>query len=246
MRVNLSAVTPQVDVIPDGFDWANVIIAGISAVFGLGGFVAAIVAIVLARRAQRTADEAVTGERRRVFELEILRDLVTALDEGGVASEVYDRPLYLHRFGHRLSLLSARLPFWDQIMRLKDTGQVAQVVGVGDQYRVLMGAVSARKQDEEDVEKRLVAAWTRAGAPETSSDEQRAAAFEQVEKLQREKEKIWDDQKTLDAKLRQVKGRGSQTLHTKLAYDIQQRILSNVEARRPHRTLFQRWWYGVR
>jgi hypothetical protein len=46
-------------------------------------------------------------------------------------------------------------------------------------------------------------------------------------------------------KLDEIKADAAQELHTKLAYDVQQLVWKNVEARRPRRTLYQRWWYGV-
>ncbi|MFF5079234.1 hypothetical protein ACFY36_19420 [Actinoplanes sp. NPDC000266] len=95
---------PEVDVVTDGFDWWN-------AIFGAGGTVAAFVAIVLARRAQKTADYAVTEERRRAFELEILRELMKDLDETSIAPDAFREPRKLKRYRLRLELLSTPLEF---------------------------------------------------------------------------------------------------------------------------------------
>ncbi|WP_143235040.1 hypothetical protein [Paractinoplanes atraurantiacus] len=117
----LLAVVPQVDVVPDGFDWWN----GLS---GTGGFVAAIVAIVIAVRAQRTADQAVTTERRRVFELELLRELAKDLDNG-LAERALKEPAVLRGYEFRLNLLSARLQSWDQLAAAGDFAEVMAAVG---------------------------------------------------------------------------------------------------------------------
>jgi hypothetical protein len=72
--VSVLLSVPEVDVRPDGFDWWN-------AVVGTAGILIAITAIIIAIRADRRADKVLTEERRRVFELEVLRDLA-----GSVAS----------------------------------------------------------------------------------------------------------------------------------------------------------------
>jgi hypothetical protein len=120
--VNLAAVQ-QVDVIKDFWDW-------VALFAGLGGTVAAVVAIVLARRAQKTATSAVTAERRRVFELEILRDLMRDLDEGKLVGRVFERPTELRKYQHRLALLSSKLPFWMQMMDITSTRAVIDALSM--------------------------------------------------------------------------------------------------------------------
>jgi hypothetical protein len=112
---------PVVDVQPDGFDWWN-------AVVGTAGIVIAIVAIVIAIRTDRRADKVLTEERRRVFELEILRELARDLD-GGLAEKVFENPRTLETYELRLALLSSRLRYWDQVTGLANFGEVAAGVG---------------------------------------------------------------------------------------------------------------------
>jgi hypothetical protein len=147
-RVLLIAI-PQVDVVPDGFDWWN----GLA---GTGGFVAALVAIVIAVRAQKAADQGVTEERRRVFELEILRDLMRDLDETKIASEAFRVPRKLAQYELRLGLLSTELELWKLTPGL-GRAELATAIGMGDEYREAMTA-----SDEANAEAReLNRLWNR-------------------------------------------------------------------------------------
>jgi hypothetical protein len=134
---------PQVDVVKDWLDYTNL-------VFGLGGFAAAIVAIILARHAQRSADTAITEERRRVFELDILRALMKDLDEG-LVGEVFTNPQALGRYRGRLSLLSSPLPFWERLMVQIDFYGVMQLIGLGAEFSTAEG-----ERDKGMAEERLL------------------------------------------------------------------------------------------
>ncbi|MFI6079294.1 hypothetical protein ACIA5C_48120 [Actinoplanes sp. NPDC051343] len=106
-------------------DWFDIL----SLIAGFGGLAAALVALKQARRAQHTANHAITDERRRQFELEILRDLAKDLD-AGLAKEVWSRPTLLIDYAIRLDLLSTRLQFWGKIAVLKDYHEVSAAVGM--------------------------------------------------------------------------------------------------------------------
>jgi hypothetical protein len=120
-----AAAPITVDVVRDAWDW--VMIAG-----GVASLVTGLVALWLAYRSHQKAEEALkhaadsearaieraAWERRALFDLEILRDLLEALDipdPTGVWGYVAGRPAHDMplRFGSRLALLPADdLPFW--------------------------------------------------------------------------------------------------------------------------------------
>jgi hypothetical protein len=104
-RVPLHAEIPKVDVFPDGFDWSNLFI-------GLGGLAAAIVAIVIAVAAQAS----IARERRRQFELEILRDILIEVEEGDLMEDVEFNPGKLRRYRRRLSLIENPPSYWTTVM----------------------------------------------------------------------------------------------------------------------------------
>ena len=222
---------PKVDVIPDGFDWFG-------AAMGLGGFVAAVVAIALARRAQRTADEMVASERRRVFELDVLRELMRALDEEGLAGKSYDRPFHLRLFALRLGMLSARLPTWDRVLQFSETVEVADLVGVGDEYRELRRTIRDRTRDQEQQQARFSSLGFGRLKEGLMLDADKNALFKkQMDAMLRDQQAITFDLKFLENQLDRVRISAGQRLREKLAYDVQQLILSNVEARTHRRTI---------
>jgi hypothetical protein len=101
----LAAAVPQVDVVHDGFDRLTLI-------FGAAGVVAAIVAIVIAVRAQRS----IADERRRQFELEILRQILAEVEDGNLLDEIEFKPGKVHRFRRRLMLIENPPPYWVTVM----------------------------------------------------------------------------------------------------------------------------------
>jgi hypothetical protein len=121
------------DLVPDGWAQASF---GSGVFFGVASLFVGIAAVVLARKANkaavRAADEAekATGEatkaraavaleRRRTFDLEILRDLLERFDDRQIARQVTENPAELRQLQARLSLLHDEddLPFWKGAMR---------------------------------------------------------------------------------------------------------------------------------
>jgi hypothetical protein len=102
--------------VPDGFDWWN-------AVVGTAGILIAVIAIIIAIRSDRRADKVLTEERRRVFELEILRELAQTVD-GGLARDLLWSPGKLEEYRLRLKMLSTRLGYWDEVLGFTTASQV--------------------------------------------------------------------------------------------------------------------------
>jgi hypothetical protein len=245
---------PQVDVIPDGFDWANTFT-------GLGGFVAAVVAIILARRAQKTADSAITDERRRVFELEILRALMKDLDETNVVELVFAAPGELSRYKLRLELLSSTLPFWEEVMTLPDSAAVVAAVGLGPEYRTSVQAMeNARlwRAASWPVQQALEQALTdrpgvrgrASGNDMTQSyrrtlrdaglgDEDRDTWTKHHQDLEKQRQALMDTESTAREDIEAIRSAAKARLAEKLAYDVRQLVLSRVEARQHERLS---WW----
>ncbi|MEU7925076.1 hypothetical protein [Micromonospora sp. NPDC049107] len=105
----ISAAVQKVDVVHDWMDWVQLLVG-----------VLGVLALWLAYRAQREATRArqeIPAERRRQFELEILRGVLDDLDEKQVLHEVEFSPSRLQRYQHRLAPLpDSALPFWRQAM----------------------------------------------------------------------------------------------------------------------------------
>jgi hypothetical protein len=120
---------PEVDVIKDWLDYTNL-------AFGTLGVGATIAALIFAGRAQGDAKKArlsVSLERRRQFELEILRSFMEDLDEDGLHQVVVDKPGILRRYESRLRLLPEKdLPFWRQLVGLSWRDEVSALVGFKD------------------------------------------------------------------------------------------------------------------
>lgn len=102
-------------------DWAQVI-----------GAFAALAAIWFARRAQHEASrvrrEAI-DERGRLFELEILREILREVDDGLLFKIAAD-PRRLHRFRWRIDFLpKTELSFWRELMDMEWQDEVSARVG---------------------------------------------------------------------------------------------------------------------
>jgi hypothetical protein len=220
---------PQVDVIPDEFDW-------VSAITGIGGFAAAIVAIWLARRAQRTADSAIADERRRVFELEILRELMRDLGDADFVGSVLRDPRILARYSFVLNLLSSRLPTWDRVIGSPDMPAVIEAVGLGDEYRSATEARRRANQEREsswpafkELQERLV----------LDGDSSAAQPFYELE---RERNALLVAEQQAERSVDELLSAARVKLSERLVYDVNQAVLSRVEARRHNRLS---WWYRV-
>jgi hypothetical protein len=96
---------PEVDPITDGFDYTSLAINSIAVL-------AAVIAIVIAVRAQGS----IARERRRQFELEILRQILTDIEETDLLHEVEFKPGKLRRYQRRLLLLRDPPAFWMSTM----------------------------------------------------------------------------------------------------------------------------------
>jgi hypothetical protein len=134
MLLAVIAVDPQ----NDWVDYLNLVLAGV------GGFASAI-AIWIALRAERKADTAVTDERRRVFELEILRDLMKDVDQG-LAELVLSNLGYLQRYRFRLGLISAPMPFWQQVMDAQGYFGIMEALGFDD-FEAVDGRLTEAVED---------------------------------------------------------------------------------------------------
>ncbi|GIE28390.1 hypothetical protein Ait01nite_014350 [Actinoplanes italicus] len=195
------------------------------------GAFAAVVAIVIALRAQRAADQAVGKERERVFELEILRELVKEIDEAELTRVAFSSPRYLKRFQLRLNQLSTRLESWDQVMALSDREAVIDWTGHGDQIRALDEAKARHREDLDAAKQRYVESVT----PGMSRDEFISAAQSFVGPVfagRRSRASVEEESR--------------RTFHDRLIRDLDQAIKARVLAgQRPPLTRWQRWWYGV-
>lgn len=123
---------PQVDVVKDAADWIAFAVALLSAI----GTVVAIVYAVLAEREATKARAAVAIERRRQFELEVLREFLHDLESTEIAADVIDNPVLLAPYRHRLALLPAiDLPTWRALLGLQYRDDVSATLGFGERIQ---------------------------------------------------------------------------------------------------------------
>ncbi|GAA0587892.1 hypothetical protein GCM10010172_86110 [Paractinoplanes ferrugineus] len=79
------------------------------------------------------AQNAIGAERRRTFELEVLRELIMSFDDNAERwPKIADAPILLDlQFGGRLALLPPyELPQWRKIAKLANVEDVAEAVGI--------------------------------------------------------------------------------------------------------------------
>jgi hypothetical protein len=95
----------DVNVVHDWLDWVNLGVASV-------GILVAIVAIIIAIRAQRS----IADERRRQFELEILREILTEVEESDLLDDVEFKPGKLRRYQRRLMLIRNPPSYWVTVM----------------------------------------------------------------------------------------------------------------------------------
>ncbi|MGK5677575.1 hypothetical protein [Actinoplanes sp. URMC 104] len=136
-----AAAVPKVDVITDRFDWWN---AGV----GTAGVLIAIAAITIAIRADKKADRILAEERRRVFELEVLRELAKEVDEGKLDTAA-EHPSLIGEYRLRLRLLSNPPQFWIDCLD-KDTVAMMDLLG-RPEYRGLADAFRSLEARRETV-----------------------------------------------------------------------------------------------
>lgn len=141
---------PQVDVIHDWLDYVNA--------------VAAMVAIVIALVAQRSANKARqeaaeegANERRRVFELGILGELVRLVDEGFLR-EIEDYPHRLLQVEQRLDQLpKSELLYWRRLMKYRWRDEVSEDAGL--QERIKQVNIAYAQLVRQQAEWKDQAAW---------------------------------------------------------------------------------------
>lgn len=125
VRVILAAI-PQVDPIKDTYDY-------VAFGAGIASMLFSVIAIFYAASAQRAARDArydLAAERRRVFELEVLRDLVQTVDKYNLIAAAIDNPTVLHQFTQRLTLLAGtELPFWRRAVRASWRNDLVEELG---------------------------------------------------------------------------------------------------------------------
>ena len=234
-----AAVTPlPVDPTNDWLAYANASLAAV------GGF-AGVIAIIIALRAQRAADRTVAEERRRVFELEVLRELMQQISSPALMEEIFSHPNHLRRFDFQISLLTSRLEFWEKIAASRDPGQVIDAVGLGAEHQAAVDKAVRINEERQRNYQRLAEArdellWPSAGAV---GDADPVGDFAQADSRQQE---LLGLEHAAEEKVALVRAQVPVRLGEKLAWDLKQAVLSRVEAGRPaRRNLFQRWWYRV-
>jgi hypothetical protein len=107
-----SPVPLPVVVSRDAFDWLTVWAGIAAAVVSVAAIVYAIAAFRHAKRMELKTERMIAAERRRVFELEVLRDLLDILDL--IFSPNRDTPVERDAKA-RLSLFPGELPFWNYL-----------------------------------------------------------------------------------------------------------------------------------
>ncbi len=129
---------------------------GVSAQWAdIAGALGAAVAIGFAVKAHLGATKArlsVVHERRRQFELEILRDLLEDLDTTDLLGDPNHVPGRLQRYEHRLLMLpSTALPFWRQMARVTALHEIPVLAKTLDQ-------IARAEQTEQRERERLATA----------------------------------------------------------------------------------------
>jgi hypothetical protein len=116
----------------DVVDWAQIV--------GAAGAVIAIGFAIAAQRDATRARKAVSRERRRQFELEILRDLAEWVDNGNLAG-IADRTSRIRLVRRRISLVKDTLPYWAEVVDLTPDAARA-TAGMEDQISAAQAALS--------------------------------------------------------------------------------------------------------
>lgn len=121
----------DVNVVRDLWDWVG-LVGGVA-----GGFGAAWAIWVSAQTKQDIIDE-----RRRQFQLDVLREIATSIDNGFLYL-IADDPEKLRQFARRLDLLpGADLPTWREMLTMRWPDDVAIYMGFKDQQLAKSQAVA--------------------------------------------------------------------------------------------------------
>lgn len=151
----IAAVIYDVNTVRDFWDWF-----GLAA--GTLGALGAAVAIGFAAAAQRAATEArrdAVKERRRQFELTVLRELVRDLDENPhLYVEASFKPALLRRYRLQLDLIAGDLPYWRRLVDLDWRDEVVEASGLSD-LKTRQQDLSKQLFDHNKVGKRGEKAW---------------------------------------------------------------------------------------
>ena len=202
-----------VHVVHDGWD-----VAALMA--GLGGLAIAVAAFWFALRAKKDAEATVASERNRVFQLEVLRQLIHELDETEIVSEALEAPRKLARFSLRIGLLDKSLPAWEQVMLLDDRQTVMTFLAMGTEHALWLDA-GTRRREARDRERRA-----------RSFAEKLRAGFDANEETLR---------------MEKIEAGAKKQLMTRLSSDLRDAVDVQVLAGNVPRLCWRctHWWYGV-
>jgi hypothetical protein len=103
--MTLHAEIPKVDVVPDVLDWINL---GV----GFAGLLAAVIAVKIATSTQAF----MARERRRQFEIEVLRGILIDVEDSKILDDVEFDPARLRKYRRQLSLLREPPTYWMTIL----------------------------------------------------------------------------------------------------------------------------------
>jgi len=149
------AAVQDVNVLRDDWDW---IFGGAGVIGALG----AIVALLYAAKAQRDATWArleVVAERRRQFQLEVLREIAAGIDDGFLY-KIGEDPLRLRKFARRLELLPrSDLPTWRTVMDMRWQDEVSEHMGFKEPWMAKSREVFESAQAGARVPEAERAAW---------------------------------------------------------------------------------------
>lgn len=220
----------------DWLDYTNAVIAALAAV-------ASLLAIVIALRAQRAANRTVADERKRTFEIDVLKGLMTELTAPGVIDQIWRAPAEMLRFDFQLSLLSDPLKFWSLAASAPDTESLIELVGHGEEYRT-----AAEKWQEINSERAdTVPVYLQIQDQVLFEEGRDLDAEHAYARLEERISRLFHDELAAEQERGEAWVRARMRFGARLAWDVQQAVLSQVDAGRQEKlTWWKRWWrYGV-
>jgi hypothetical protein len=128
-----------VDVTRDAVDWLVVGVTVVSAVVGVVAIVVALRANRQAKHAESRSRQFAASERRRVFDLEILRDLLDHLDDrDALLRAAGDPSATIRQANARLSMLEPNdLPLWRSMAEMRPVDLPGCIGATADDYKIL-------------------------------------------------------------------------------------------------------------
>jgi hypothetical protein len=220
-------------------DWLD----ALDVLFGLAGSVVGVVAILIALDAKRTADRTVADERRRVFELEILRELMKEIGDPDTLRRLFSKPARLHAYDLQRSMLSSELSYWKNYAGLPDARAVIRATTMGVEWQSLDDEL--RENEKEFTRLRNVTLeadqrkWNAEdlGARDLDAEEVSAKAENLMVELQKARQEI-------DKEHSDVERRAFVEFSERLTRDLTEAAQSQVEAgQQPRLSLWRRWWW---